>query len=125
MCRQRRIARFGSLCEGWRTVLFELVFAPCYAAASTGSVRPYHESRWASTEYLAPVAPVGGFLYSPIGLPRGQFKHHKNFARVDGTAAEPSGRTSPLSPPFSSPLTCRIHQDLVTTNAALAEMLRR
>ena len=27
MCRQRRIARFGSLYEEWRTVLFELVFA--------------------------------------------------------------------------------------------------
>jgi hypothetical protein len=35
MCSQRRIARFGSLYEEWRTVLFELVFAPCYAAAST------------------------------------------------------------------------------------------
>jgi hypothetical protein len=44
MCRQRRIARFGSLYEAWRTVLFELVFAPCYSVASTCIVRPYHVS---------------------------------------------------------------------------------
>ena len=59
---------------------------------------------WASTEYLAPVAPVGGFLYSPVRLPRyceGKHKKFlrghtrpepsalKNFSRVDGPRVNP------------------------------------
>jgi hypothetical protein len=38
-CRQRRIARFGSLYEEWRTVLFELVFAHRYSTPC-GEHRP-------------------------------------------------------------------------------------
>jgi hypothetical protein len=55
MCRRRRIARFGSLCEEWRPVLFELVFAFRYPVAST---------------VLSPRS-FGGFLYSPVRLPQG------------------------------------------------------
>ena len=57
-CRQRRIARFGSLYEEWRTVLFELVFAPCYSVAST--------------EYLAPVRSNRGFLLDCRATARGR-----------------------------------------------------
>jgi hypothetical protein len=58
MCSQRRIARFGSLYEEWRTVLFELVFARRYSVWRAPCAQPSPRS-------------FGGFLYSPVRLPQG------------------------------------------------------
>ena len=67
------------------------MFAPRYSVASTGIVRPLPRvPLWASTEYLAPVAPVGGFLHSPARLPRYCEGKHKNSCA--GGLARPARR---------------------------------